>query len=109
MIEGHFQEPATFVHLLATSLLIIPIVYFIKHILFVISSNIIESALRIFPSLLLPSSHLILEKHKKICTPCSLLGTPGVVWAQAQVERVCTRCVRSRDSAGCRQVAGTLG
>lgn len=90
MMEGHFQELATFVHLsfMGSSLLIISVVYFIKNILFVISSNIIELGL-MFPTLLLPSSHLILEKHKKICTPSSLLGMPGSKPSRRHVYPVC--------------------
>lgn len=47
-----------------------------KHIQFVYVG---ESALIIFPSLFLPASCLILEKHKKICTLSSLLGMPGSI------------------------------
>lgn len=83
-------------------MLVISIVHFVKHILFVISSNVIESALITFPSLLLPSSCVILEKHKRICMP-------GGVWAQSQAGRMSPQCVRSHGSAGCRQVVGTLG
>lgn len=109
-IEGHFQELATHVHLscIDTFLFILTIVYVIMHILFAVSSNTMESAL-IFPGLLLSSSLLILEKHKKFYTSSSFLQVMcGGVRGQTQVEWVGTQGVRGHRFAGCRRFGLTM-